>query len=187
MTGLAATFGLPFLACVLMTLILGYVGMHVLKREVIFIDIAVAQVAALGALAAHMGLHIHADSAMAALCGFAATLVAALFFAVARRRASQLPIEALIGITYAIVAAGSLFLVGKSCSGHNHVEQMLAGNLLWVGRRDLAWAFLVFGLAGLCFRLLRRPFQRISDGYEKAATEGVSVVGWDFFSMRFAG
>jgi len=187
MMGLIATLGLPLLACLLMTAVLGYLGLHVLKREVIFIDIAVAQVAALGAIAAHMSFHVHADSSLASACAFGATLMAALFFAVVRRKISTLPIEATIGITYAIVAAGTLFMIGKSTGGHTHIQQMLTGSLLWVDAQDIAWAALAFAFAGLCFRLFRRPFQRISDNYENAAREGLNVVGWDFLFYALCG
>jgi len=184
---LIATLGLPLLACLLMIAVFGYLGLHVLKREVIFIDIAVAQVAALGAIAAHMTFHVHADSPLASACAFGATLIAALFFAVVRRKISTLPIEATIGITYAIVATGALFMIGKSTGGHTHIQQMLTGSLLWVDARDIGWATLAFAFAGLCFRLFRRPFQRISDDYEKAANEGVKVVGWDFLFYALCG
>ncbi len=187
MMGLISTLGLPLLACLLMTAVLGYLGLHVLKREVIFIDIAVAQIAALGAIAAHMSFHVHADSPLASICAFGATLIAALFFAVAKRKISTLPIEATIGITYAIVAAGTLFMIGKSTGSHTHIQQMLTGSLLWVDARDIGWAALAFAFAGLCFRGFRRPFQRISDNYENAARDGLNVVGWDFLFYALCG
>jgi len=182
-----AMLGLPFLTCLLMAGILGYLGLHVLKREVIFIDIAVAQVAALGAIAAHMIFHIHGDSPQALVCAVGATLAAALFFAVARHRISQLPIEATIGITYAIVAAGALFLIGKSTCGHTHVQEMLAGSLLWVEWRELGWTAVVFAIAGAGFVLCRRPFQEISDNYEDAVSKGRNVLVWDFLFYAMCG
>lgn len=182
-----AMLGLPLLACLLLTGILSYLGLHVLKREVIFIDIAVAQVAALGAIAAHMFFHVHGDSPQALACAVVATLVAALFFAVARSRVSRIPIEATIGITYAIVAAGALFLIGKSTCGHTHVQEMLTGSLLWVEGQDLAWTALVFGIAGAGFALCRQPFQEISDNYENAVVEGRRVALWDFLFYALCG
>ncbi len=190
--------GLPFLACLLLTTMLGYLGLHVLKREVIFIDIAVAQVAALGAIAAHMFFNVHGDSPQALVCAVVATLIAALFFAVARSRVSQLPIEATIGITYAVVAAGALFLIGKSTCGHTHVQEMLTGGLLWVEWRDLMWTTLVFVLVGGGFVVCRGPLQQISDDYQGAMSSRRRVALWDFvfyalcglvitFSVRLAG
>ena len=182
-----AMVGLPLLACLLLTGILSYLGLHVLKREVIFIDIAVAQVAALGAIAAHMIFHVHGDSPQALACAVGATLVAALFFAIARRRILQLPIEATIGITYAIVAAGALFLIGKSTCGHTHVQEMLTGSLLWVELKDLVWTAIVFALAGGGLAVCRRPFQEISDDYHGAVAKGRRVALWDFVFYALCG
>lgn len=179
--------GLPFLACLMLTGMLGYLGLHVLKREVIFIDIAVAQVAALGAIAAHVFFHVHGDSPQALACAVGATLVAALFFAVARRRVSRLPIEATIGITYAIVAAGALFLIGKSTCGHTHVQEMLTGSLLWVEWRDLGLTAVVLTLAGAGFVVCRKPLQEISDNYHGAVTKGRRVALWDFVFYALCG
>ena len=179
--------GLPFVACLLLTGMLSCLGLHVLKREVIFIDITVAQVAALGAIAAHMFLHVHGDSWQALACAVGATSVAALFFAVTRRRVDQLPVEATIGITYAVAAAGALLLIGKSASGHTHVQEMLTGSLLWVEWRDLMWAAIVFAVSGASFVLCRRPFQEISDSYGNAARKGLNVVAWDFLFYALCG
>jgi len=187
MNEIIAALMLPFLVCLLLTTVLGYLGLHVLKREVIFIDIAVAQVAALGTIAAHMMLHVHAASAQAFACAVVATLTVAALFAVVRRNIRQIPIEAVIGITYAIVAAGALFMIGKSTCGHTHVQEMLTGNLLWLGWTDVAWAALTFALASVGFRAFRGPFQRISDDYDKAVGDGLNVVWWDFLFYAICG
>lgn len=184
---LVSMLWLPFVACLLLSLVLGYLGLHVLKREVIFIDIAVAQLAALGALAAHLFLGVPGDSIQALLSGMGMTLVAALFFAVARRRATQISIEAVIGITYAISAGGALFLIGKGTGGHTHVQDMLSGALLWVKAPELLWTTAAFAFVGICFGLFRRPFQRISDGYEDAIAAGMRVIGWDFLFYALCG
>lgn len=179
--------GLPFLACLLLSLVLSYLGLHVLKREIIFIDIAFAQIAALGALSAHLFLNVPGDSIRAFLSGAGATFLAALFFAVARRKATQLPIEAVIGITYAVSAAGALFLIGKSACGHTHIQTMLSGALLWVKPSDLLWSGIVFAVLSSCFLLFRKSFQRISDGYEQAVAAGTNVIAWDFLFYALGG
>lgn len=184
---MVSMLGLPFLACVVLSLVLGYLGLHVLKREVIFIDIAVAQIAAMGALMAHLLFGVPGDSVPALLSGTGATLLAAVFFAITRRKATQIPIEAVIGITYAVAAAGALFMIGKGTGGHTHVQEMLSGALLWVTASDLARASVVFAAVGACFALFRRKFHRISDGYEDAIAAGMSVVGWDFVFYALCG
>ncbi|OGV61913.1 MAG: hypothetical protein A2283_18510 [Lentisphaerae bacterium RIFOXYA12_FULL_48_11] len=184
---LVSMIGLPLLACVLLCLILGYLGLHVLKREVIFIDIAVAQIAALGALMAHIFIGVAPDSIPALLSGMGATLFAAFFFALTRNKASQIPIEAVIGITYALSASAALFLIGKGTGGHTHVQEMLSGGLLWVKTSELLWTSAVFAFVGACFGLFRKPFRRISDGYEDAVAAGMHVIVWDFLFYSLCG
>ena len=178
---------LPLAACLMMTIILCYLGLHVIKREVIFIDIAVAQVAALGAIIAHMQFHVHGDSPQALACAIGATLLMAIFFATVRRHITQLPIEATIGITYALVAAGAFFMIGKSSSGHTHIQEMLSGSLLWVDATALRQSAVAFLLAGAGFFIFRRPFQDISDNYEAAVKKGSAVILWDFLFYALCG
>jgi len=179
--------GIPALICFLMTGILGYMGLHVIKRDIIFIDIAMAQIAALAAIAAHMVMHVHADSTLAFVCIAAATTTAALFFVLVRRYITQLPIEAVIGITYAIATAGALFMIGKSASGHTHIQEMLVGNLLWATWQDVLWCSMTFAIVAICFWLSRRPFEAISDDYDKVLQQGMRVIWWDFFFYSLCG
>ena len=179
--------GLPFLGCLTMIGILGYLGLHVLKREVIFIDIAVAQVAAVGVILAHRIWHVHGGSLAAYGCAFASTLVAAAFYALVRRRIVQIPLEAVIGVSYAIAAGGALFLIGTAPGGHVHVQHMLSGSILWTKWTDVIWCALVFSAVGACFYFLRRPFTEISDDYEAAVQAGRRVVWWDFLFYALLG
>jgi zinc/manganese transport system permease protein len=186
MTELLNIMGLPLLTCLALTIILGYPGLHVIRREVIFIDIAVAQIAALGAISSHIFLHLPADSPAATFCAFGATLLAAFFFATVRHKITTLPIEAAIGITYAVAAAATLFIIGKH-SGHSHIQQMLTGNLLWVKSRDVARAFAIFAFTAVCFAFFHRRFRLISDNYEQAGADGVNVIAWDFLFYALCG
>ena len=179
--------GLPFLACLVMLSILGYIGIHVLKREIIFIDIALAQIAAVGAIAAHVIFHIHGHSVYAHVLSFGATFIAAAFFAIVRRRIDQIPLEAVIGVSYAVSAAAALFLVGVAPGGHVHIQEMLAGSILWATWSDVLWSSAVFAAAGLCFYLFRKPFRTISDNYEDAVARGYNTLGWDFLFYALVG
>jgi zinc/manganese transport system permease protein len=181
-----STMWLPLITCLALTLILGYPGLHVIKREVIFIDIAVAQIAALGAISAHMFLHVHADSPTAAACAFGSTLAAALFFATVKHKVITLPIEATIGITYALSAAAALFIIGKH-TGHTHIQQMLTGSLLWVTARDVKWSMIVFAVAGAGFMIFHRRFRSISDNYQNQKIEGINLIAWDFLFYALCG
>lgn len=187
MMNVISTLGIPFIMCLITAFVLGYLGLHVLKREVIFIDIAMAQIAAVGAIAGHIFWGIPHNSVAAFGISFASALVAALFFAVARRRISAISLEVVIGISYAAAASGALFLIGKCAAGHTHIQDMLTGNLLWINTKDLMWSVILFGLAGFFFHLFRRPFQRISDDYERAVHERVPVVLWDFIFYALCG
>jgi zinc/manganese transport system permease protein len=173
------TLGLPFLACVLMSSILGYLGIHVLKREVIFIDIALAQIAAVGSIAAHMAFEAHGDSPTAYLCSFGCVLLAAVFYAIVRNRIFQISLEAIIGISYAIAAAAALFLVGIAPGGHIHIQHLLSGSLLWTGWRQVFTSLIVCSAMGCIFCVIRKPIGEISNGYQKNAGKGLRVVFWD--------
>lgn len=183
----AQVLGIPFLACVAMTAILGYLGLHVLKREIVFVDIAMAQVVAVGAIAAHLLFGAHDDSLLSYASAFGLAVVAAVFYAFTRRKVLQISMEAVIGVSYAIAAAVALFLLGVAPGGHVHAQHMLAGSILWVTWTDLLTSGLVFTGVGICFYLLRRPLERISSDYDAAMREGKRVVAWDFLFYTLIG
>ena len=179
--------GLAFLSCLLMSIVLGYIGIHVLKREVIFVDIALAQIAAVGSIAAHIVFEVHGDSLIAYACSTGAVLVMSFFYALARRKVTQISLEAIIGVSYAIAAAAALFLVGIAAGGHIHLQHILAGNLLWMRWTDIAWSLLVFSLVGLCFFLFRKSLNTISHNYQGALAKGLNVIWWDFLFYALLG
>lgn len=187
MTDIIQVVGLPLLACLAMTGILSYLGIHVLKREVIFIDIALAQAAAVGAIVAHLAFEVHGDSVLAYASAFAFVLLMAAFYSVVRGKVVQIPLEAIIGVSYAIAAAAALFLLGVAPGGHVHVHEMLAGSILWTTWSDILLCVLVFAGVGLCFYLLRRPFERISEDYDGALRAGMKVILWDLLFYALLG
>lgn len=187
MSQLVNMLGLPFLICIMMGAILGYCGIHVLKREVIFIDIALAQIAAVGAVVAHLAFHAEEGAPLSYIFSFGCVLLIALFYASVRGRVVQISIEAVIGISYAIAAAAALFLLSLA-HGHSHgAGEMLAGSLLWTERADAIWSFVVFSAIGFGFYLFRGPLLRISENYQDALARGVKVVWWDFLFYALVG
>ena len=186
MSELVEMLGLPLLACIMMGGMLGYAGIHVLKREVIFIDIALAQIAAVGSLIAHLAFDAEEGALLAYAFSITCVLFVALFYALVRRRVVQISIEAVIGISYAIAAAGALFLIALA-PGHAHVEGMLAGSLLWVEWPHIISIFVVFSVAGFCFYIFRKPLLSISENYQDAIAKGVKVVWWDFLFYALVG
>jgi len=187
MEHLIQMFGQPFLVCLTMVVILGYMGIHVLQREVIFIDIALAQIAAVGAIVAHVAFKAHDDSLLGYSVAFGFTLIASVFYSLVRRRVNQVPLEAVIGVSYAIAAAAALFLVGVAPGGHIHVQHMLAGSILWATWKDLLLCIFVFSAVGLCFYIFRQFFREISDNYENALKKGIRVAWWDFLFYALFG
>jgi len=178
--------GLPFLACLMMGGMLGYCGIHVLKREVIFIDVALAQIAAVGSLIAHFAFEAEESTPLAYAFSLGCVLLIAAFYALVRRRVFQISIEAVIGISYAIAAAGALFLIGLA-PGHAHVEELLAGSLLWIFWPDVIVMLVVFTGVAVCFYIFRRPLRSVSESYEQAVACGAKVVWWDFLFYALVG
>jgi len=187
MSQLIQIIGLPFLACVMMGSVLGYLGIHVLKREVIFVDIALAQVAAVGAIASHLIFEAHEGSVLSYICSLAAVLVVAAFYALARISIVQISLEAVIGISYAIAAAAALFLVGVAPGGHIHIQEILSGSLLWTSWSDVLTALLVFFAAGFFFYLFRKPLINLSNNYQQVYAKKAGAVFWDFIFYLLLG
>jgi len=179
--------GLPFLICILMSFILGYLGIHVLKREVIFIDIAMAQVAVVGSIIAHLAFEVHEDSLLAYACSLGCVLIMAVFYAVIRSKMFQISLEAIIGISYVIAAATALFLVGIAPGGHIHIQNILSGSLLWTRWRDVAVILLTFSAVGFCFYLIRKPLTNASNGYHQALNKRIEIIFWDFIFYLLLG
>src|ERR1041384_2376549 len=127
-----------FLACLVL---------HVLAREVIFIDIALAQIAAFGAAVASLyGLETHSRGSYAWSLGF--TLVGAIIFAATRGVKHRVPIEAVIGITYAVAAAGAVVVANFLTHGDEEIKELLVGNLLAVRFEDVAWTAGIYSIPG---------------------------------------
>ena len=178
--------GLPFLACLVFGIPLSYFGFQVLKREIIFIDIALAQVAAVGSIVAHLVFDAEEDSLLAYGLSFALIALMALFYAVTRKRIVQISIEAVIGLSYAITAAAAMFLVGVA-PGHAHAEEMLAGNLLWVTWPHVIASVIVAIIVFALVLLFRKPFHETCADYDHALAQGHKVVWWDFLFYLLLG
>jgi zinc/manganese transport system permease protein len=141
---------LPALACAALVAIHAYFGLHVLKRNVIFVDLALAQVAALGATAAFLLGH-SPQSLAAHAYAFLFTLAAAALLASTRAWSGRIPQEALIGVIYVVAAAAALLLVDRAPQGAEHIRQILTGNILTVGWDELRWAIPLYLLVGLIY------------------------------------
>jgi len=152
----AVTFLWPaFLVSVCLVGIHAYFGIQVLARKVIFVDLALAQIAALGATVAFMLGH-PAQSPATYGYSLVFTLLAAMLLAFTRSWATRVPQEALIGVIYVVAAAAAILLIDRAPQGAEHLKQILTGNILTSGLHDVAVIVPLYAAVGLLHWLLRR-------------------------------
>ncbi len=174
---------LPFLSCLALVGILSYFGLHVIKRGIIFVDLSLAQVAALGmTLSILLGNELDDTTTYFLSLGFA--LVGAALFTYTRGIKSEIPQEAIIGIVYAVSTAASIMMVSHSPEGAEHIQHLLVGSILTVTSVDLWQAAGLFFLIGLFHFVKRAEFLKLS--FRKDAAEKYSKL-WEFlFYASFA-
>jgi len=169
---------LPFVACLVLTAIHVYLGLHVLARGVIFADLALAQTAALGITVAFLAGHaIQSDAAYWYALVF--TLAGAGLFAGSRTRRARVPQEALIGIVYAVSAAAAVLVVDRAPQGSEHIKQLLVGSILTVTGDEVRALTLLYAVLGALLWAVRRPLLLISFDPDGAAQRH-AVRAWDF-------
>ena len=169
----------PFVASLILTGIHAYLGVHVVERGVIFVDLALAQIAALGAtIAILLGMDPHGRGAYFLSLGF--TFLGAGIFSVARTRRGHIPQEAFIGIAYAVASATAILAMSKATGETEHLKDMLVGNILAVSRAEVAKTALLYGGIGLFHYIFRKKFLLISTNPAQAEGSGMSIRLWDF-------
>ncbi len=169
----------PALACLVLTGIHAYLGLHVVERGVIFVDLSLAQVAALGATIAFLcGADLHGQTSYWVSLGF--TTLGAAVFALTHTRKSKIPQEAIIGIVYAVCAAASVLVMDRLPEGAEHIKYILVGNLLAVTPHEVIKMALLYSLIGVIHWRWRKPFLAISTNHDEAFDTGYNVLWWDF-------
>jgi ABC-type Mn2+/Zn2+ transport system permease subunit len=176
---LLALMWVPFLMCLVLTGIHAYLGIHVIAREVVFVDIALAQIAALGATAAFL-VGFDPEDPGSYWFGLAATIAGALVLALTRSRTRHVSQEAVIGVVYAVSSAAAVLLADRSPHGAEHLRTMLVGSILAVRAPDVAKVAVLYTAVGLFHWLCRRPFFLISLDPGRAFREGWRIRLWDF-------
>src|SRR5437868_3903706 len=170
---------LPFLASLILTGIHAYLGVHVVERGVIFVDLALAQIAALGATIAILaGMDAHGSGAYWISLAF--TFLGAGIFALVRAHRGRIPLEAFIGITYAVASAAAILAMSKATGETEHLKDMLVGNILAVSRQEVIRTAVLYGAIGLFHYIFRRKFLLISTDPKLAEQSGISIGLWDF-------
>ena len=169
----------PIVACILLPGLLVYLGLHVVKRGIIFIDIAMAQMASLGICTAVL-LHLDLQGwpTFAIALGF--TLIGAAVFSITGKRASEVPQEAVIGIAYVVAAATAVILLSRSAEGDEEIKNMLVGNILLVSPAEVWKTFGLFLCVGVFHFLTRKKFLVLSFHREQAREAGMAMRMWDF-------
>jgi zinc/manganese transport system permease protein len=169
----------PFIASLILTGIHAYLGVHVVERGVIFVDLALAQIAALGAtIAILIGMDPHGRGAYFLSLGF--TFLGAGIFSVARTRRGHIPQEAFIGIAYAVASATAILAMSKATGETEHLKDMLVGNILAVSKAEVLKTAVLYGVIGIFHYFFRKKFLLISTDPAKAEASGLNIRLWDF-------
>ena len=181
-TSILSFLAAPFVASLILTGIHAYLGVHVVERGVIFVDLSLAQIAALGATIAILlpisGGDPHAPVVYWISLGF--TFIGAAIFSTIRVRHARIPQEAIIGICYAVASGAAILAMSKATSESEHLKDMLVGNILAVSWHDVAKTAALYGAIGLFHFIFRKQFLAISMSHSAAEQSGISVKFWDF-------
>jgi zinc/manganese transport system permease protein len=165
----------PIVAALVILSIHAYLGLHVIARQIIFVDLAFAQIAALGATVALLAGFDHGTTpSLVFSIGF--TLLGALVFSMTRMEKSAVPQEAIIGITFVVSSAAVILLSGFTAEGTEHLQETMTGTLIWVDWPTIGRLAAVYMVVGIFHFVLRRPFLAVS--FEPDSAERVRL--WDF-------
>jgi len=181
-TGILAFLAAPFVASLILTGIHAYLGVHVVERGVIFVDLSLAQIAALGATVALLTPMANGDphSTFVYWVSLLFTFIGAAVFSMIRGHRARIPQEAIIGICYAVASAAAILAMSKATSESEHLKDMLVGNILAVSWSEVGKTALLYGGVGLFHYIFRRKFLTISLDPAAAEAQGISVRLWDF-------
>src|SRR5438045_8038502 len=151
-----------FVASLILTGIHAYLGVHVVERGVIFVDLSLAQIAALGTTVAFLnGYDLHSGVSYFWSLGF--TIVGAAIFALTKvKRETRIPQEAIIGIVYAVSAAAAILVMSKAPQETEHLKDMLVGNILAVNWYTVIKTAILYALVGLLHFIFRKQFLSVS-------------------------
>jgi zinc/manganese transport system permease protein len=171
----------PLAMCLILAGIHCYLGLHVLARGVIFVDLSLAQVAAFGATCALL-LGFEGHSLGAYLVSLTTTFLAAGLFALARRHEKDFSQEAIIGIVYALSSAAIVLVVDRLPHGAEHMKELMVGQVLWVTWSDVGKTAAIYSLVSLVHYVFRRQLLNVSFG-RRQSRAGL----WDFIFYALFG
>ena len=185
MMELLSIMAAPFAACLILTGIHAYLGIHILARGVIFVDLALAQIAALGALTAAL---LHVESKLGIyLFSLGLTIVGAGVFTYTRSIKGSVPQEAFIGMAYAVASAGYVLMADRVAHPSDEIKSMLTGSILFVSWKEIGGVAALYAAVGLIYWIFRKPFMLISLRPKEAQESGISIRWWDFLFYALFG
>ena len=172
----------PIIASLVIAGIHAYLGLHVVERGVIFVDLSLAQIASLGATLALLvpafGGDPHSPAVYWMSLGF--TFIGAAIFSMIKGHKARIPQEAIIGISYAVASAAVIVAMSKSTGESEHLKDMLVGNILSVAPSEVISTAAMYVVIGIFHYVYRKRFLLISTNPEAAAAQGISIRFWDF-------
>ena len=170
----------PAAGCIILSIIFTYFGCHVLKREIVFVDLSMAQLAALGATVAFI-MEIELDTPESLAISILFVLVGGAFFTWTRSFTHRVPQEAVIGIVYIVAASAALLLSSFSVHGDEHLKTMLNGSILWTAWKDVIRQLAVSVIAAVLLGIYHKKIEEQSLSYRSLRTTGISSFWkWDF-------
>src|SRR5215471_11202673 len=181
-TAMLAFLAAPFVASLILTGIHAYLGVHVVERGVIFVDLSLAQIAALGATSALLMPFSNGDPHAPAVywVSLLFTFIGAFIFAMIRVKRARIPQEAIIGICYAVASAAAILAMSKATSESEHLKDMLVGNILAVSWQEVTKTAILYGCIGLFHYIFRKQFLAISTSHNNPESTGLNYRFWDF-------
>lgn len=184
---LPSTMIWPLVACLVLTGIHVYLGVHVIARKVIFVDLALAQIAALGTvIGVLLGFEVGKDITQLYLYSLSFTIFGAFIFSVTKMKGERVPHEAIIGIVYAVTFAATMLVLSQSALGPQELDHIIKGELLWVQSDTVIKTAIIYSIVGIFHFVYRKKFMAISFNADRAEQDGLNVRLWDFlFYMSF--
>ena len=172
----------PFVASLVIAGIHAYLGVHVVERGVIFVDLSLAQIAAFGATIAILLPWSGGDPHSPAVYWISLifTFIGAGIFSTIRSRHARIPQEAIIGISYAVASAATILALSKSSAEGEHLKDMLVGNILAVSWEEVWKTAILYAIIGAFHWVFRKKFLAISMDHDAVEASGTSLRLWDF-------
>ena len=163
-----------FIVSLITGLFLSYLGVHVVGRGIVFVDLALGQISSLGgAFAVFVGYGL-------TTIPLVFTLVGALLISLIDIRDKRLKLEAIIGIFYAFASAATVMLISKTPHGDSDIQEVLFGAILSVNTQELIVTCIVFGALILMHMLFQKKFFELTESYEIGNLEKKRFDIWNF-------